>query len=58
VVRGGCSKLGHEVSAADAEIMAMYGELDDARKQQILDYQQELVEAELAKQHAQGSPRA
>jgi hypothetical protein len=46
------------VSAADAEIMAMYGELDEARKQQILDYHQELAEAELARQTAQGSPSA
>jgi hypothetical protein len=43
------------VSATDAEVMAIYGVLDEARKQQILDYQQELVEAELAMRQAQGS---
>ena len=38
------------MSAADAEILAMYGEMDEARKQQILDYQQELVAQERAEQ--------
>jgi hypothetical protein len=38
------------VSATDDEIMAMNGALDEARKQQILDYRQELA----AEQHAEG----
>jgi hypothetical protein len=43
------------VSATDTEIMAMYGALDEARKQQILEYRQELAEEQLAKQRAQES---
>jgi hypothetical protein len=43
------------VSATNAEVTAIYGALDEARRQQILDYQQELAEAEQAKQQAQGS---
>lgn len=41
------------MSAADAEIMAMYGSLDEARKQQILDYRQEVAEEQRAKQVAE-----
>jgi len=36
------------MSAIDTEIMAMYGALDEARKQQILDYRQELAEQKRA----------
>jgi hypothetical protein len=43
------------VSAADAEIMAMYGAMDEAHKQQILDYRQELAEEQRTEQHAKGS---
>jgi hypothetical protein len=38
------------MSAIDTEIMAMYGALDEARKQQILDYRQELAEQKRAEQ--------
>ena len=41
------------MSAIDTEILAMYGAMDEARKQQILDYQQELVAQELAEQLTQ-----
>ena len=44
------------MSAADAEILAMYGEMDEARKQQILDYQQELVAQERAEQLTEKKP--
>jgi hypothetical protein len=40
------------MSAIDAEILEMYGALDEVRKQQILDYRQELAEEERAKQRA------
>ena len=40
------------MSAIDTEILAMYGALDEARKQQILDYRQELAEQRRAEQHA------
>jgi len=43
------------VSATDDEIAALYGALDEARKQQILDYRQELADEECAKQRAERS---
>jgi hypothetical protein len=43
------------VSATDDEIMAMYGALDEARKQQILDYRQELAAEQRAEQRTEGS---
>lgn len=36
------------MSAADAEILAMYGVMEEARRQQIRDYHQELAEQERA----------
>jgi len=40
------------MSAIDTEIMAMYGALDETRKQQILDYRQELAEQKRAERRA------
>lgn len=42
-------------SAADAEMMAVYGALEKAREQQVLDYRRELAEEATALQHAEGS---
>jgi hypothetical protein len=44
------------MSAADAEIMAMYRALEKAREQQILDYRRELAEQAQAQQRAEESP--
>jgi hypothetical protein len=42
-------------SAADAEMMAVYGALEEAREQQILDYRRELAEEAIAQQRVEGS---